>query len=508
MPASGTSDPERERDVLVARVAELEAELSLRDVRVGELEVGLAAREARVDELEAALVKLVAEVEDLKEKVRRNSSNSNLPPSSDGPGAGARIEGRHKKSPSGRKRGGQKGRRGAFRELTPIDRVNDVVELYPEVCERCAFALPKTSDLDPRRYQVLELLGSRPHVTEFQRHEVECSRCGHHTRANYDAKTIPSSPFGPRLVSVVAMLTGVYHLSRRRAQQLLREVFEIEISLGAISAIEKRASEAVAPAVVEAERVVEQAEVKHSDATSWLRAGVRKSLLTIASALATVYKIVDDGSRETLRPLFGEVPKGILVTDRASVFDFWSLEHRQVCWAHIVRKFVAFSERSGEAGAVGQELLDCAALVFDHWHGLVDGKLTREELAVWMRPVQLQLEAVLKRAVALGIVGVSGSCANILAYKDALWTFVTHEGVEPTNNHAERELRAFVLWRRRSFGTQSERGERFAERVMTVVHTARKLGKNVLEFLIRCCTAHSRGTTPPLLGIAAASRPP
>ncbi|MGH7337524.1 MAG: IS66 family transposase, partial [Myxococcota bacterium] len=375
----------------------------------------------------------------------------------------------------------------------PIDRVDDVVEMYPDACEGCSRALPKTPELDPKRYQVLELLGSRPHITEFQRHEVECDRCGHRTRASYDAARIPSSPFGPRLVSVVAMLTGAYHLSRRRAQQLLREVFEIEVSLGAMSAMEKRASEALVPAVAEAQREVEQAAVKHTDATSWLRAGVRKSLWTIASALATVYKIVDDGCRETIRPMFGEVPTGILVSDRATVFGFWSIEHRQVCWAHIIRRFVAFSERSGEAAALGRELLDCAALVFEYWHGLLAGKLARDELAVWMSPVQRALEAVLARAVAAEISGVSGSCADILAHRDALWTFVTHDGVEPTNNHAERELRAFVLWRRRSFGTQSERGERFAERVMTVVHTARKHGKHVLEFLIGCCTAHYQG---------------
>ena len=507
MPSADPDDLSAEaRDALVRA---LFAERARHAARIAELEGEAAAGKARVAELEAIVVRLTAQVEELAEKLRRNSSNSNLPPSSDGPGAAARGERGTKKPPSGRKRGGQKGHRGAYRELLAADRVDDFVEMHPDFCEGCGLALPRTPGLDPRRYQVLELLGSRPHITEFQRHEVECGRCGHRTRAAYDAERIPSSSFGPRLVSVVAMLTGTYHLSRRRAQQMLREVFEIEVSLGAISAMEARASEALAPAALEAQREVEEADVKHTDATSWLRAGVRKSLWTIASALATVYKIVDDGCRETIRPLFGQVRKGILVSDRATVFDFWSIEHRQVCWAHIIRRWVSFSERSGAAGAVGRELLDCAALVFEYWHGLVDGKLTRDELAVWMRPLQDQLEAVLGRAVAAGVPGVSGSCADILARKDALWTFVTHEGVEPTNNHAERELREFVLWRRRSFGTQSERGERFAERVMTVVHTARKHGKNVLEFLIRCFTAHDRGTTPPpLLGLAAAYRPP
>ena len=117
-----------------------------------------------------------------------------------------------------------------------------------------------------------------------------------------------------------------------------------------------------------------------------------------------------------------------------------------------------------------------------------------------MAPVRGQMEAALARAVASGINGLSGSCADILAHKGALWTFVDRADVEPTNNHAERELRAFVLWRKRSFGTQSDRGNLFAERLMTVAHTARKQKKNVLAFLTACCQASA---TPPSLFDAA-----
>ena len=379
----------------------------------------------------------------------------------------------------------------------PVERVDDFIEVFPDACQGCGASLPATPDVDARRYQVLDLLGCKPHVTELRRHEVECERCGHCTRAAYDVERMGLS-FGPRLVAVVAMLTGVYHLSRRAAQRLLRELFGVDVSLGAVSAMEARASEALVPATAEAQREVENADVKHTDATSWLRAGIVMSLWTIASTMATVYRIVENGRRDTIRSLYGAL-KGILVSDRATVFDFWLMAFRQVCWAHLIRKFVSFSERDGPAGAFGRELLDCTALVFEYWHGFKDGQLTRDELATWLRPVQLRLKAVLERAAAAEIPRLSGSCVDMLAHREALWTFVTHNGVEPTNNHAERELRAFVLWRRRSFGSQSERGERFAERVMTVVHTARKQGVNVLEFLAACCKARFAGAQAPSL---------
>jgi transposase len=299
-------------------------------------------------------------------------------------------------------------------------------------------------------------------------------------------------------MSAVALLTGVYHLSRRRAVQLLSDLVGVRISLGAVSAVEARVSEAVEPAVEEACERVANAAVKHTDGTTWLQAGTMLSLWTIATACATVFKIVANGRADTLKPLYGKL-RGILVSDRATALKFWAMERRQICWAHLLRKFVSFEEQDGPAGQFGRELLEYTGIMFEYWHDYRDGKIGREGLRTWMAPVREQFEALLERAVATKILGLSGSCADILAHKAALWTFVERTGVEPTNNHAERELRAFVLWRKRSFGTQSERGNRFAERLMTIAHTARKQSKNVLEFLTACCVAYvDHGTAPSL----------
>lgn len=120
-----------------------------------------------------------------------------------------------------------------------------------------------------------------------------------------------------------------------------------------------------------------------------------------------------------------------------------------------------------------------------------------------MKPVRAQLEATLERAVAADIERMSGSCADILEYQQAPWTFVERDDVAPTNNDAKRELWAFVLWRRRSFGTQSDRGNVFAACMMTVAHTARKRSKNIFAFLVACVRAHvDRTDAPSLFGPA------
>lgn len=148
---------------------------------------------------------------------------------------------------------------------------------------------------------------------------------------------------------------------------------------------------------------------------------------------------------------------------------------------------------------LGEDLLNYTGIIFDYWHAYRDGRMSRRQMLSWMKPVRAQLEERLEDAVSMGIDGVSGACADILAHRAALWTFLDEDGVEPTNNHAERELRAFVLWRKRSFGSQSERGDTFAERIMTVVHTARKQGGDVLEFLVACCIAQRDRSAAPSL---------
>jgi transposase len=386
------------------RIGELEAELVRKDQVIAELRAELAAKDARLAAVEKRLAALM-------EKVGRNSSNSNLPPSSDPPGARPGGGGKPKGK---RRRGGQPGHRGSRRELVPVECVDDVVDFFPSQCEHCSEPLPPTTDPMARRFQMTELPAFEPHTTEYRRHEVQCRRCNGKTLAPYDAKAIPSSPFGARLMSAIALLTGGYHLSRRKAVQLLSDLVGVRISLGALSSVEARVSEAVLPAVDQACERVASAPVKHTDGTSWLQAGVMRSLWTIATTIATIFKIVANGRAETLKPLYGKL-RGILVSDRATALNFWAMERRQICWAHLLRKFVSFAERDGPVGTFGRELLDYAGILFEYWDDRRNGRLSREVFRAWMAPVREQFEALLDRAVAAKLDALSGSCADILA---------------------------------------------------------------------------------------------
>jgi transposase len=208
---------------------------------------------------------------------------------------------------------------------------------------------------------------------------------------------------------------------------------------------------------------------------------------------------VDDGKRLSLRAKFRKV-KGVLVSDRASVFLYWPMFRRQICWSHLLRTFTDFSERDGPAGQIGKELIDYCELVFHYWREHRAGQLADADYKRWISSVQENMKPCLQRATKANLKYVSGSCENLLAHWDAMWTFVENAAVDPTNNHAERELRRLVLWRKRSFGSQSERGDRFVERILTVTQTMRKKAGDTLGFLQQSFRAHiARAPAPSLL---------
>jgi transposase len=250
----------------------------------------------------------------------------------------------------------------------------------------------------------------------------------------------------------------------------------IEVSLGCLSESEEVVSEAVATAVDEARVHALAARVKHVDATTWYEAGEYRSLWVLATAAVTVFHVAANGTEAALRKWLSEI-RGVLVTDRGTQFGFWAMTRRQICWAHLLRKFASYAERDGQAGKVGTSLLIWTGMVLHYWHQARDGTLSRGEFQEKLAPIRDFVERLLE--VGADAPGIAGSCADILAHREALWTFVDERGIDPTNNHAERELRGLVLWRKLTFGSRSERGTRFAANIKSVVHTCRKQHRHV-----------------------------
>jgi transposase len=435
------------------------------------------------------------EIAELKRRLGENSSNSNKPPSTDPP---AQRQERAKAAPSGRAPGGQPGHKGKRRELLPTSKLSGSSECYPPECRRCGTALPRKPDPEPLRHQVIEIPEIEADVHEFRQHRVTCI-CGATTCGELPGGT-PSGLFGPRLLTLIAVLTGAMHVSRRKVQMLLADLLGIEVSLGCISESEAVVSDAVAAAVDEARVHALADRVKHVDATTWYEAGAYRSLWVLATKAVTVFYVAANGTEAALRKWLSAV-RGILVTDRGSQFGFWAMQRRQICWAHLVRKFASYETRDGHAGRVGTLLLLWSGMVLHHWHEVRAGRLTRAKFRTAVAPLRAAIERLLEQGTALS--GIAGSCRDILDHRAALWTFVDELGIDPTNNHAERELRGFVLWRKLTFGSRSERGTRFAANIKSVVHTCRKQRRHVFDYLTRAIQASLRNRHAPSLLAAA-----
>ena len=452
----------------------------------------LEASLERVEFLEAKVHALQEQVRTLEERLHQNSRNSSRPPSSDPPQSQ-----RRKRPRSGRRRGGQPGHRGQTRTLIAVEDVNEVVPIKPEQCASCHTPL-WGDDPAPFRHQVIEIPPIEPVITEYQWHQLVCPACGETTRAPWP-KGVPSGTYGPRVHATVALCSGSYRLSKRTTAQALEDLFGVPMSVGTISQSEKTTTEVLAEPVEEARAYVPEQPVAHLDETSWREAGKRAWLWVAVTSWVTVFVVRVSRGGRVARELLGETFSGILVTDRYSGYNWYPVRWRQLCWSHLLRDFEAIRGRGGTSEAIGEALLEQAHQMFSWWHRVRDGTLKRSTFRSYMTPLRREVERLLEAGRQCGVAKTEGTCREMLKRREALWTFVQVEGVEPTNNTAERSIRPAVQWRKGSFGTQSEGGSRFVESMMTVVATLKQQNRNVLDYLTAAHEAALRGAPAPSL---------
>lgn len=431
-----------------------------------------------------ALEALTARVAELEARLAQNSSNSSKPPSSDG----LHVKPAPPKTPSGRRRGGQPGHPRHDRVILPPD---EVIDHGPTRCRRCAAVLTG-DDPEPAVDQVIELPAKLRHVAHHRRHTLEC-RCCH---ARTTAAPVPeaASGFGPKLTAVTAYLTGVGRLGKRAVRTLLADVCDLPMSLGAVSKLEATVSRALGPIHAAAHESAKGL-AANVDETGWRQGKDRAWLWVAATTFLTVFLIRRHRDRAAFDDLVGPDP-GILTTDRFPVYTHLDGKKRQVCWAHLRRDFQAMIDRRNAGSGIGEELLTHADILFAHWPKVRDGTRTRRWFARthagWLRA---EVRLLLGLGGACACARTAAVCRELLAVEGSLWTFARVGGVEPTNNAAERAVRHAVCWRKTSFGTDSERGSRFVERILTVVASCRQQGRGVLDFLVQAVA----GTKPSLL---------
>lgn len=457
-----------------------------------ELEEKLTRAEEKIDLLSKMLKEALGKITELEEKLKLNSNNSSKPPSTDQKGNTPKKD--KKKKPS---------RKGKSRTPFSKDRVDKQVNCERQYCAHCnSESLELLTNL-PEVLQQVELPVVRAIVTEYILHKYKCSTCGKQSTAELP-DGVPNTVFGPSVMALFSTLTGLFHLAKREAIQLIKELYDVDISLGSSSNIEDRVANALAPVCVRIHQFILNGQFcKHCDETSWRSDGKRRFIWVLSCEKAAYYQVDPSRSREAFERIIGKATNELnrVVTDRYGVYGVIHDLH-QHCLAHLIRDFKRYAERQEPDGPIGEALAKELAKACKNHGEFRTGKITKRQRNLRMAHARRRVEFYLDDGFANGSNDLSSLCNSVLGTFHKLWTFTQVDGMEPTNNLAERDLRKLVIWRRKSYGTRSDRGERFVARITTVVETLKRQGESVLRYIESVLRSAYRDEEPPQINPA------
>jgi len=473
------------------------------DIREAEL-IYQAGKEAVIQallEMAAKTMALEQQILALQKQIATlstNSTNSSKPPSSDGP----KVQ-RPKKKKSSRSPGGQKGHKGHKRKLLPVEQMDDVHDHYPDACGTCGAPLNPTNCpemSEPERYQSFELPEIKPVMEEHRCHELGCA-CGGRTRAELPPE-VAQSQFGPRVHGAIAYLTSVHKIGRRGIVEILNTLFGLELCLGTVCNCIERVSPELEPVAEEVKQSLPESDNLNIDETGWKCKGARRYLWVFVSPLVVYFTIAKSRGAKVLRSVLGEVFNGVITSDDHSAYrSYHKRGIRQLCWAHIIRKLKALKEgrASPDAYIFSRNMLNEVGRILGCWHAFREGYISRAQLLNATTLMRARMKGYCQKYLTSADGEVRTRAKRLLDNWDHLFTFLSHEGVEPTNNAAEQAIRPAVQWRKLCFGNQSDAGERFTERILTVTRTCQLQGKNSFHFLAQLMEAAFKGTPRPSL---------
>lgn len=426
---------------------------------------------------------LVQELREIVERLQANSTNSSTPPSQD------RLSGKAKqdnhRKPSERKRGAQPGHVRNTRKIVPEADVDHVARHFPDT--RCVCGGEIILDADPKdRHQVFDLPQITYTVTEHQRFGGTCPCCNRSLVANLP-KEAPSGQMGPGLMAWIALLSGHFRMSTRNIQALLAMQWGLDFSTGAISESQEPVAEWLEPLYDHIGDTIRQAPVAHADETTHFREKARRWLWVLCTPQLAFYMVHASRGMKAAQNLLGHFA-GILISDRHGAYGTYLTDQRQLCWAHIIRNLERLSGRKGDPGILGLWLVRFARIIIQLEHRWRKSNYQSEHYRKRLLVARVNFRIALEQGRSDHEGQRTGNaCRDLLRSEPMLWRFMASPGLDLTNNTAERALRPYVIWRKTSFFSQSERGDLFRARVMTVAESCRRLNLCAYTLLREVC---------------------
>ncbi|MHC1744540.1 MAG: IS66 family transposase [Syntrophobacteraceae bacterium] len=423
---------------------------------------------------------LRSKVDKIDSKLKQDSKNSNRPPSSDSP---------YKRKPKDKKKrkpGGKKGHPGNRQLMLEPTQSMDVKP------ERCSCGSEDLGETRPYHvHQMIELPEIKMDVFHWTLHEARCARCGKLIKAHVPKGC--ETGYGPKLTALIGDMAGNQGNSRASIMEFCQSFLKIPISKGAVQKVIDRVSASISDHYDAIAQAARQAKINYIDETSWRMCGSLMWLWVMVNTNVAFFMIHPKRSKEAFAALI-EDWDGILVSDGYGVYKDW-VNLRQTCLAHLIRTADGLAQRSDpEIAAFGK----WAAAEIRRLCDMAHAPPTIGEWRAFYARLSRLINNNLDRKDDAG-----KFARRLLREMESLWVFLAVKGVEPTNNRGERSLRFGVIWRKRSFGTSSDKGNRWVERILSLRQTCRLQGRPMFSVLVEAVDCHFKGSSPDLSWISA-----
>jgi transposase len=490
---------------------ELQQQVERQQREIEKLRKQVAERDQQIADAEKQIVDAEKQIAHLERQLaarKKNSTNSSKPPSSDGL-AGAQRRRCSSRKKSGRKPGGQPGHMGQERQR--VENPDRTEEVLPVQCKHCGTALPQAPEErqttgDVFRRQIVDLPEViLPVVTEYQYPKLVCPCCQKGTRAELLSEHLHQ--IGERLTALVGYLISARKMTRRDVRAALQDLFGVDISVGSVQKAWEETADAVEAPYTELEEALPSEPVLNGDETGSRTNGDKRWVWVLCSSWFVFYHIACSRGVEVLVQLLGEAFAGILCSDRCPTYLSYHRGLAQFCWAHLQRTLKGIAEYASTADAVhfARDMLSALGRLFALWYQFrgeseAAGRLlSRTELIQQSVPIQKRICRLAEKYLDSEDREVCNLARALFVHWDKLFTFLEHEGVEPTNNVSERALRLFVLIRKITYGNRSAKGEIALARLLTVTQTCKLQQRPLLSYLLTAVHCHRRRQPVPSL---------
>ncbi|WP_341789949.1 IS66 family transposase [Rickettsia endosymbiont of Polydrusus tereticollis] len=409
---------------------------------------------------------------ELEDRLNKNSSNSGLPSSKDI----YRIE-KKTKPKSDKNPGGQIGHKHNAYEIKAS---NINVDIIPEE-ESCKCGGSLLLEEKYRTHQKIEIPIIQPVVTEYRLYRKICTLCNRRYKAKLDNYRL----LGKNAESIISSLSGFFNNSKREVQLILKQIFNLDISLGLISNTENRISVKLEDKYNELLNKIEESSYLHLDETSSNNKGNKHWCWVAANKALTVFKLANSRGQKVLKSFLPEY-EGKVISDRYAAYNMFDSNKRQICLAHLRRDFKRFAySQNASLAKIGSDLLYITDTIFRLYNLHKENKLDQARYLAVMQKIKKVMLYYLQDVANTDYLQAQRVANNILKSFDMIWLFLYDPQIELTNNLAERQIKHFVKYRKNSFFTWSLRGDRFLERIKSLYATSKLQGVNPFCYLLK-----------------------